>query len=425
MLRIRSTVALLAFLAVACAPAEIPAGATAAPAPAPVPAPEAAPAPTGVDTLSPGVTHRYTWDAEGPWAIHVVEVAPRACGVTLRTAAAHDGIVGAELTSRMAWRAAPGGGPALVAINADFFRATPPGVPEGPQVAAGEVVVAEGSYGPSVSTRFHIAQPVFGVARGGGAFVGEARLEGSAWTRTHAAYPLARVNAPAGPDSLALYNRFAGGTTPPDTGVVEVSLRTIRSAAAAGDTARAVVLGIRAAAGGTPLPADGVVLSGRGRAAAWLRGVTAGDTVVWALPVAGAPGPVEELLGGFPLLLRGGEAVLDGVPTIREAFALRRHPRSAVALRPDGTVLIVAVDGRQPGYSDGMTLPELTTLLRELGATEALNLDGGGSTTLVVRGAIVNRPSEADGERPVANALLVLGPAEGVCAGGGGAAARP
>jgi exopolysaccharide biosynthesis protein len=86
-----------------------------------------------------------------------------------------------------------------------------------------------------------------------------------------------------------------------------------------------------------------------------------------------------------------------------------------VGWRADGTLLLVAVDGRQPGYSVGMSLPEMRALFRELGAVEALNLDGGGSTALVVRGRAVNRPSDAGGERPVANALVLLGPAAGSC----------
>jgi exopolysaccharide biosynthesis protein len=91
------------------------------------------------------------------------------------------------------------------------------------------------------------------------------------------------------------------------------------------------------------------------------------------------------------------------------AFATTRHPRSAVGWRGDGTLLLVVVDGRQGDYSVGMSLSELTELFRSLGAVEALNLDGGGSTTLVVGGAVANRPSDPQGERPVANALLLLG----------------
>jgi exopolysaccharide biosynthesis protein len=66
------------------------------------------------------------------------------------------------------------------------------------------------------------------------------------------------------------------------------------------------------------------------------------------------------------------------------------------------------VDGRQAPYSDGMTLAELAALMRRLGATDALNLDGGGSTTMVVQGRIVNRPSDQEGERHVGDALAVI-----------------
>jgi hypothetical protein len=391
----------------ACAPAAAPpVGA----APAPVAAAAAA------DTLAPGVTHRFIRRDEGPWAIHVVEVDPRACGVELRTAKAGPGLGGVEPTSTLGARAYDGR-PALAAINADFFRARPFGVPEGPHVEAGEVVSAEGSYGPSVAARFAIPQPLFGVTSDGRPFTGEAALSGSAWARRAPAYSLARVNAPPGPDSLALYNRFAGAATPVDTGAVEAVLRVLAPAAAAGDTVRGVVLRIDTLPAGAAMASGEVVLSGRGRGAAWVRRLAAGDTVAWALPFAGAPGRVRELVGGFPLLLRDGEPVLHRVPAIRPAFATQRHPRSAVALRADGAVLLVAVDGRQPGHSAGMTLPELTELLVELGATDALNLDGGGSTTLVLRSRIVNRPSEGSGERPVTNALLVLGPAPGDCPG--------
>ncbi len=70
-------------------------------------------------------------------------------------------------------------------------------------------------------------------------------------------------------------------------------------------------------------------------------------------------------------------------------------------------LLIVTVDGRQPGYSEGMTLSEFAKFLLSLGCTDAMNLDGGGSTTMVVRGRIVNSPSDGS-ERKVANALALF-----------------
>ena len=71
-------------------------------------------------------------------------------------------------------------------------------------------------------------------------------------------------------------------------------------------------------------------------------------------------------------------------------------------------MLVATVDGRQPGVSAGMSLPELADLLLEFGGSEAINLDGGGSTTMVVNGKLVNNPSDQTGERPVSDAILML-----------------
>jgi exopolysaccharide biosynthesis protein len=90
------------------------------------------------------------------------------------------------------------------------------------------------------------------------------------------------------------------------------------------------------------------------------------------------------------------------------SFGTQRHPRTAIGWSTaTGRVFLLAVDGRQPPYSDGMTLAELLGLFRALGATDALNLDGGGSTALVIRGQVQNRPSDQQGERAVGNALAL------------------
>jgi exopolysaccharide biosynthesis protein len=68
----------------------------------------------------------------------------------------------------------------------------------------------------------------------------------------------------------------------------------------------------------------------------------------------------------------------------------------------------VTIDGRQPQHSVGINLNELAELLLELGATDAMNLDGGGSTTMFVNGKVVNKPSDKEGERNVSDAILVF-----------------
>jgi exopolysaccharide biosynthesis protein len=85
-----------------------------------------------------------------------------------------------------------------------------------------------------------------------------------------------------------------------------------------------------------------------------------------------------------------------------------KHPRTAVGFsRDSSTLFILAVDGRSQ-RSVGVTLVELAALMRRLGAWQAMNFDGGGSTTMVIDGAVVNAPSDTTGERAVGNALLVV-----------------
>jgi len=104
-------------------------------------------------------------------------------------------------------------------------------------------------------------------------------------------------------------------------------------------------------------------------------------------------------IAGFGGLLRDGE-ILPGPSDVR-------HPRTALGLdRGRRTLVLAVVDGRQPGYSEGMSERELAELMLELGCSDALNLDGGGSSVMVIRQAegehsIVNRPSDKRGPRPV------------------------
>ena len=119
-----------------------------------------------------------------------------------------------------------------------------------------------------------------------------------------------------------------------------------------------------------------------------------------------------EAVGGRPILLRA-KSILSGVDS-GGTFATSRHPRTAVGFARDGKRLfLVTVDGRQKPYSDGMTLRELAILMQSLGADDAINLDGGGSTTMVIANAsglprVVNVPSDSAGERSVGNALAVV-----------------
>lgn len=116
-------------------------------------------------------------------------------------------------------------------------------------------------------------------------------------------------------------------------------------------------------------------------------------------PLAELP-PGGDLVQAGPLLVAGGRIVFDG--SDREGFSRGagqfdsditdgRHPRAALGLGPGGLVA-VACDGRRSGVDVGLTMAELAAVMVELGATDAINLDGGGSTTLVHHGHLLNRP---------------------------------
>lgn len=252
--------------------------------------------------------------------------------------------------------------------------------------------------------------------------VRSARVGGGAWYRY--------LWSPAGPWAIHLVEV--------EMERCEMGLRTLRAAAReVGGRGRETVSSMVARAGPSVLAAvnadfftqegatvgsevvGGRVTAARTRPAvgwrpgdgAWLGGTTiSGDTLLAGWPIAFRGGDgATEMVGGYPELLDRGARVGDLGVGERPAFAASRHPRTAVGYDPERRRLwLVVVDGRQPPHSAGMTLPELAALFEALGASEAVNLDGGGSSSLVVGGRVRNRPSDAQGERAVANALALV-----------------
>ena len=142
-----------------------------------------------------------------------------------------------------------------------------------------------------------------------------------------------------------------------------------------------------------------------------MRSFAIGDTVQIGLALT--PFHPMEAVGGRPILARDS-VIAPEVETEGQVSFRNRNPRTAAGISNDGRRLILAVvDGRQPGYSDGMTLRETATLMLALGARDAINLDGGGSSALVYRSAdgslrLGNHPSDAGGERAVGDALAIV-----------------
>jgi hypothetical protein len=346
------------------------------------------------DTVAPGVEHieirRGVFDVGiGPdrWIIHVLVVDPSRTRLGL--ARAGDKGVGTETTSAMARRLG-----ALAAVNAGFFRTSGPytGEPAGIVVRAGKVL-----------SEPYRRRPGLAVSNGGGrtrlAVVdAEVRLEAVA--AKAARRRIDGVNRPRLDGELILFTPEFDRSTLTGAGGVEAVVDWGRVAAIDGGNGNAAI------------PSAGWVLSGHGPAAAWIRdNVRDGARIEIRSDVRLTPRPPfapEFVVGGGPRLARAGRPVAAGPEAGTPGFVEARHPRTAVGVRADGRILLVTVDGRQPERSVGMTVAELTALVLELGAVEAINMDGGGSTTMVAGGRVVNHPSDLTGERPVGDALLVL-----------------
>jgi hypothetical protein len=167
--------------------------------------------------------------------------------------------------------------------------------------------------------------------------------------------------------------------------------------------------------GKTPIPKAGFVLSfGGSRPPPPLAALRPGSRVDLEThygPAAdrGAWADATDIIGGAGLLASDGRFVDDwAAEAFTAGFAELRHPRTAIGTRPDGSIWLVTVDGRQPRLSAGMTRVELREFARRLGLTNVLNLDGGGSTTMWAAGEVVNSPSDLAGPRKVSDALLVV-----------------
>jgi hypothetical protein len=328
----------------------------------------------------------------GPWRIHVLEVDPSR--IDVRVAHAFDAAIGIEETTALARRRG-----ALAAINGGYYamKGLLAGDAQGVLKIDG-VLLSEpdrGRAGVGFYRDGKGTQSVFGRL----SFLGELRLgNGRRFT-------LDGLNRQRGEDEVILYSPEFHRTTLTDRDGAEIVVESGR------------ILSIFEQEGSTKIPAGGFVVSmGRGRMKEILPALRVGDeisVITELLPLLPDPRKewekVDLVLGGGPLLLFAGRKVEEPEKeSISQVFFHARHPRTAVGKRSDGTLLLVTVDGRQPGESVGMTLPELTDFLLELEAVFAINLDGGGSTTMSVRGETVNVPSSAGGDRANGDALLLF-----------------
>ncbi|MBT2904225.1 phosphodiester glycosidase family protein [Streptomyces cellulosae] len=369
----------------------------------------------------------YTgWDGattdRGPWRIDVLTVDPRTFRGTLDAAFGPD-IENRETVSTLATDSG-----AVAAVNAGFFvldpRSGAPGDPAGIGVYDGRL----------------LSEPVSGrpgfVVRDGGRSAEITRLtwEGQVAARG-TTLPLAGVNRVPGlirncggseddsptslplhdvtctnPDQLVAFTREYGANTPQGEGVEAVL------------DSRGRVLELRSVRGG-PLPSGGSSIQATGRHVDALTALARpGERLRVETTLRDeqgrrvTPSPGTDIVNAGPELVRDGRLhvtpatdgmVHQGDPSWYYGWVHKRNPRTLAGTDAAGRTVLVTADGRSTA-SLGLSITESAKVARSLGLRDAVNLDGGGSTTMVANGQVINDPSDAAGERPVGDALLIL-----------------
>ncbi len=338
-------------------------------------------------TVTDGVAHRHIVRKSGPWNIHSLSIDLTRPELDIVAGLALDSLLGRETASSIAVRNSNADQSVIAAINADFFNMKT-GEADMNQVVEGEIVKGvqrplRGQFGLDINRMPHVEPFIF---------VGAAIAHRSS-------IPIDGVNIL--PDSgVFLLNHFANQPAKRK----QVSLRFIRIS---DDTTITIVSGQGVADSSKRINDSTYVLVGTEEA--FLSGLAPQDTVRLVLGFLPRTQRIKTLVGGLPAIVRDGQIIArDSMPGMGRRFTASRHPRTGVGFSKDGkTLFFVTVDGRQES-SVGMTLVEFAELLTELGCNTALNLDGGGSTTMVINGEVVNSPSDPTGERLVANVLMVV-----------------
>ena len=356
----------------------------------------------------PGVLLRRVVRGAGPWVLSVLEVDLRRPDIEVRGVRACDNLLGRERPSAIARRLRQDGVDVVGILNADFFDLRGgTGATESNVIIDGEIVKAV-TVTESPFDAFDNVHTQFGITAAGRPVLERFHLKGAIRTPS-GEWALSAINSRP-PNALALltkwFDTLALALGPADT-VAHVSLLKVGGR---GDTARYRVESKPKRERLIVTTEETVVLVASGSSLPVVERLLPGDRVDIVMQLVPDRGPLRTVVGGWPRIVEAGRNVAlaaDSVEGTIPRFSRARHPRSALGIsRDSATLYVVAVDGRQQA-SVGMTLEELAEAMIALGAYEAMNLDGGGSTALVVRDSIVNTPSDSAGERPVGNVVAI------------------
>ncbi len=355
--------------------------------------PVAAPAPVDEALDEEGFVYRNDRIRTGPWSVSLVKIDRSRPGLELTTTLGRGKTLGLSPLSEQLNRLPAEIGEPLAAINGDYYQTeneSYPGDPRGLQICRGELVSAPNG------------KAAFWIDADGKAQIGPVASQMKVIWPGGERTPFG-LNEERHSNEAVLFTPRAGATTRASSGrefILEHTGDGPWLPLRAGETYQAVIKTIREA-GNSRINPNTLVLSVGRTLLPRIPAMRPGDVIEISTDTSPSLAGASLGLGGGPPLVRGGK-----IQPVRSNRPHERHPRTAFGWN-DRYFFFVQVDGRQRGFSVGMTLPELAEYMVRQGCHEVMNLDGGGSSEMWVKGQVVNRPCFGF-ERDTANALVLV-----------------
>ncbi len=349
--------------------------------------------------IAPGVSYAHITQPEIPWSIHIVKFDYHRPELKLTSTIGRPTIFGLKNLTGQVKSVSPAMGHPIAGINGAFFHITEKdpykGDPEGVQIMQGELISS-----PDSKTAFWLDG--HGVPQTG---MVKSKLKVTWPNKFSVPYG---VNEQRAPDKAALLTPRLGASTRMTNGLELVLERKGTGPwlpLRAGQTYSARVREIRNS-GDTPLSPDIMVLSIGPKLADKIPATKVGTILKISTDLSPSLTGDYMALSGGPILIDHGKPAVNVTETQTDHLHIR-NPRTAIGWN-DKEFFMFVVDGRKKDLSVGMTFGEMALKMIDLGCTEAMNLDGGGSTTMWVQGQVVNHPSDGR-ERSLGNALVLVG----------------
>ncbi len=364
-----------------------------------------------INEIYPGVIHKQIINQVDTLFVNILEIDLSRDDYYLQAIKADDSLLGRETVSAMTERLKADGEEVIAAINSDFFIITEGGEPENNLVISSQF--AKGT--PETDSKYDDFDNIhsqFAVTETGKPLIDRFRFAGNLILNNASVFKINRFNSRTDSSTITFYNYFQGAKTPnskPNDRGYELSLKLLSEKS---DTNVYIVSKLLNSEGANSIDPSEVILSANWEAADSLKElISIGDTIKAVFKLFPSDDKIFTSTGGWGKIVEDGKniaASVDSAEGTFPKFSEVKHPRTGIGISKDGSyVYFITVDGRQES-SSGASLKEFADLMIQEGIYEGLNFDGGGSTTMVVEGKIVNHPSDKTGERPVGVGLALV-----------------